>query len=153
MPCYWSKYRGILLRAQLLHIRHGKGDRPRVAYLNTDTARLLERYLVEVRFGDSTVPCAGDPRILESIWFHRNDHHTAIGIVPRSVQNLLNRLTQAAVALAADDAGKARRATEREALLFLAAEINGITPHTFRCREYKKLISRSPLMPMVSPHE
>lgn len=136
------------LAARSLHIREGKGGKERWLALRRDSVPILDRYLGEARFPNG-VPRRNSAAAQQSLWFRREGSVTTPGLSQRSVQELVKSLTHQAADLARADAEKARRRDQREGLLFLAEELETVTPHVFRHSLARRMIEDGVPLPEV----
>jgi site-specific recombinase XerD len=137
------------LSARSVFIRCGKGGKSRYIYLDSSSVAVITRYLTEARFTDG-VPAAGSRDSQQRLWFHRIGAHERPGITTRAVQMMVQEIAAQAAQLARDDAGRARRQDEREALLFLAEELKIVTPHTFRHSLARRMVEDGVDLPGVA---
>jgi site-specific recombinase XerD len=126
----------------MLRIRLGKGRKSRSVFVYREAMAVLDRYL-QVRCPDGYPVGEG---LSEPLWIHRcgngADRPWLPGITTRAIQDLVRALAGREAAQLRADAAQARREEQRRALELLAAELESITPHTFRHSLARRMIAQ-----------
>jgi len=123
-----------------IFVRLGKGGKSRAVFLRREAQPVVERYLRQVRCPGG-YPTGKDAE--EPLWMHRANgtgRPWAVGIQQRAVQERVRYLASQEASHLRADAALSRRDDQRVALERLAAELDIITPHTFRHSLARRLL-------------
>jgi integrase/recombinase XerC len=126
----------------MLRIRLGKGRKSRTVFVYREAMAVLDRYLkVRCPDGYPVGEAANEP-----LWIHRGGNGPnrpwQPGITTRAIQDLVRALAGREASQLRADAAQARREDQRRKLELLAAELESITPHTFRHSLARRMIEQ-----------